>query len=373
MEEKKSNGLKLKTRLAITFIFITFMPPTLLSVIAASWMKYRMLFEEGMSIPIHQVRVWIANSLLITLIIQLGVAIILIIWSYRGMVGPIIKLNEATVRMAEGDFDFNIEARGQTKEIDRLCINFENMRKRLREYNDERDKRNQEQRKLISNIGHDLKTPVTAIKGYAEGIMDGVADTEDKKEKYIKTIYNKANDLDQLISELTYYSKIDNVNIPYEFMKINVSDYFSDCVEEVSIDLEEKGFEFKFDNNISDDVYVIADPIQMRKVINNIVGNSIKYNDKDKGKIEISISEKDDFVLIELSDNGCGISPKDLPNIFERFYRADSSRSTKTGGSGIGLSIVHKIIEDHGGRIWANSQLGKGTKMIIELRKYQEV
>lgn len=372
MEDNKLKGLNLKTRLVITFFFIAFMPSVLLTVIAAGWMKYRMLFEEGMSIPSRQIRVWIVHSILITLIIQLGVAIILIVWVYKGMVGPIIKLNEATVRMAEGDFDFNIEARGQTKEIDRLCINFENMRKRIWEFNIERDKRNEEQRKLISNIGHDLKTPVTAIKGYAEGIIDGVADTDDKKEKYVKTIYNKANDLDRLISELTYYSRIDNVNIPYEFMKINISDYFADCVEEVSLELEERNYEFTYENNLIGPVFVIADPIQLRKVINNIIGNSIKYCDKEKGRISISLRENDDFVLIELADNGCGIASKDLPKIFERFYRADSSRSTKTGGSGIGLSIVHKIIEDHGGRIWANSQLGKGTKMIIELRKYQE-
>ena len=108
-------------------------------------------------------------------------------------------------------------------------------------------------------------------------------------------------------------------------------------------------------------------------MINNIVGNSVKYMNHQKGSIQIRIKDVGDFIQVELEDNGCGISPKDLPYIFDRFYRTDESRNSATGGSGIGLSIVKKIIEDHGGKIWATSKENAGTTMYFVIRKYQEV
>ena len=111
----------------------------------------------------------------------------------------------------------------------------------------------------------------------------------------------------------------------------------------------------------------------MKRVINNIIGNSIKYIDKPRGKIELRILDAGDFIQVELEDNGKGIEAKNLPNIFDRFYRTDASRNSSQGGSGIGLSIVRKIIEDHGGKIWASSKLGRGTTISFVIRKYQEV
>ena len=230
-----------------------------------------------------------------------------------------------------------------------------------------------ENKMLISNIAHDLKTPITAVKGYAEGLMDGVADTPEKRDKYIRTIYNKANEMDTLINELTLYSKIDTNRIPYNFAKINVSDYFMDCVEEIGLDLEAKNIGLGYFNYVDEDVQIIADPEQLRRVINNIIGNSIKYLDKQKGYINIRIKDVGDFIQVEIEDNGRGIAARDLPYIFDRFYRADASRNSATGGSGIGLSIVKKIIEDHGGKIWATSKESIGTVMYFVIRKYQEV
>ncbi len=215
------------------------------------------------------------------------------------------------------------------------------------------------------------KTPITAIKGYVEGIMDGVADTPEKMDKYIRTIYNKANDMDRLINELTVYSGIDSNRIPYHFHRINVAEYFGDCVEEVGLDLESKNVELEYSNLVTQDTMIIADPEQMKRVINNIISNSLKYMDKPKGQIDIRLLDEVDSVRIEIEDNGKGIAAKDLPLIFERFYRTDASRNSAQGGSGIGLSIVKKIIEDHGGYIWATSKEGEGTCMHFVIRKYQ--
>ncbi len=293
-------------------------------------------------------------------------------WIHKGVFLPVKELNVAMCKIKDGNFDYMLNADGNG-EIGELYRNYEDMRLRLKESTEEQERQEKQSRELISNISHDLKTPITAVKGYVEGIMDGVADTPEKMEKYIKTIYNKANDMDRLINELTIYSGIDNNRIPYNFHRINVADYFGDCVEEVGLDLESRNIELNYSNLVSPDTMIIADPEQMKKVINNIISNSVKYIDKPKGVIDIHILDEVDSVRIEIEDNGKGISPKDLPNIFERFYRTDASRNSSQGGSGIGLSIVKKIIEDHGGYIWATSKEGEGTCIHFVIRKYKEL
>lgn len=292
-------------------------------------------------------------------------------WFRKGIFTPINQLNTAMQNIAEGNLEYMLTTE-EKGEVGELYRNYEDMRLRLKESLDEKFEHEAKNRELISNISHDLKTPITAVKGYVEGIMDGVADTPEKMDKYIKTIYNKANDMDRLINELTMYSGIDNNRIPYNFRRINVADYFGDCVEEVGLDLESKNIQLNYEDLVDPSVQIIADPEQLKRVINNIIGNSIKYLDKEKGVIDIRILDEVDAIRVEIEDNGKGIAAKDLPNIFERFYRTDASRNSSQGGSGIGLSIVKKIIEDHGGYIWATSKEHEGTCMHFVMRKYEE-
>ncbi|MEG0215774.1 MAG: HAMP domain-containing sensor histidine kinase, partial [Hungatella sp.] len=323
---------------------------------------------------IPEVKSMIREMLLAGILILLMAGIVLTAWVYKSLLKPLGKLQSATQEIKNGNLDFTMEVEDEADdEIGQLCQDFEEMRIRLKESAEEKIQYDKENKELISNISHDLKTPITAIKGYVEGIMDGVASSPEKLDKYIRTIYNKANDMDRLIDELTFYSKIDTNKIPYTFTKINVAGYFRDCVEEVGLDMESHNIELGYFNYVDEDAVVIADAEQMRRVINNIIGNSVKYLDKKKGIINIRIKDIGDFVQVEIEDNGKGIATKDLSNIFDRFYRTDSSRTSSQGGSGIGLSIVRKIIEDHGGRIWATSKEGIGTEIHFVLRKYQEV
>lgn len=308
-------------------------------------------------------------EMLITSVMILCIAaMVLVTWVYRSMLRPIGRLQEATKQIRDGNLDFTLDVEDDD-EIGQLCQNFEEMRIRLKESTEEKIQYDKENKELISNISHDLKTPITAIKGYVEGIMDGVASSPEKLDKYIRTIYNKANDMDRLIDELTFYSKIDTNKIPYTFSKINVADYFGDCIDEVGLELEARGVELGYFNYVDEDVLVIADAEQIKRVINNIIGNSLKYMDKKHGIINIRILDVGDFVQVEIEDNGKGIAAKDIPYIFDRFYRTDSARNSAKGGSGIGLSIVKKIIEDHGGKIWATSKEGIGTEIHFVLRK----
>jgi signal transduction histidine kinase len=319
-----------------------------------------------------EIKVMMAEMLFAAIMIILFTDAILMMWVYRSVVSPLGRLQVATKKIKDGNLDFNLEIENDD-EIGQLCQDFEEMRIRLKESAEEKVQYDKENKELISNISHDLKTPITAIKGYVEGIMDGVASSPEKLNRYIRTIYNKANDMDKLIDELTFYSKIDTNKIPYTFSKINVSNYFGDCIDEVGLEMEARSIELGYFNYVDEDMIIIADAEQMRRVINNIISNSVKYMDKKSGIINIRIKDVGDFIQVEIEDNGKGIPAKDLPSIFDRFYRTDSSRNSSQGGSGIGLSIVKKIIEDHGGRIWATSKEGIGTEIHFVLRKYQEV
>lgn len=309
------------------------------------------------------------DMLIALIFIMIFTALMLIRWINGHMIAPINTLNKAMQNIAEGNFDYRISTQ-EKGEIGELYKNYDDMRLRLKETTEERFRQEEKNKELISNISHDLKTPITAIKGYVEGIMDGVADTPEKIDKYVKTIYNKANDMDRLINELTTYTKLDANKIPYNFQRINLAEYFEDCREEIGLELEERKILFNYSNLVEPDTMIIADPEQLKKVINNIIGNSIKYMDRSDGEIDIRILDEVDSIRVEIEDNGKGISPRDLPNVFERFYRTDASRNSSKGGSGIGLSIVKKIIEDHGGYIWATSKEGEGTCMHFVLRKY---
>ena len=313
-----------------------------------------------------------ADVVISIVLILILTACMLTVWIYTSFINPIKKLQVAAQNIKDGNLDFTVDVE-TNDEIGELCRNFEEMRQRLKDNAEEKLSGERENKALISNIAHDLKTPITAVKGYAEGLIDGVADTPEKRDKYIRTIYNKANEMDTLINELTLYAKIDTNRIPYNFAKLNVAEYFNDCIEEIGLDLEAKNIGLAYFNYADEDVQIIADPEQLKRVVNNIVGNSVKYLDKQKGFINIRIKDVGDFIQVEIEDNGRGIAARDLPYIFDRFYRADASRNSATGGSGIGLSIVKKIIEDHGGKIWATSKESIGTVMYFVLRKYQEV
>ena len=374
--------MKLSTKLVISFFVIVFMP---ILLAALAFLCIRLIQMKAVAnqstIDIGMLAYQIDTSQLGVLVEDMAVCIVLILvvtglsitaWIYRGIVTPIYKLEEAAQNIKEGNLDFTVEAE-TNDEMGKLCRNFEDMRQRLKESAEEKLEAEKQNRILISNISHDLKTPITAIKGYVEGIMDGVADTPEKVDKYMRTIYSKAIDMDRLINELTLYSKIDTNRIPYDFKRMKASDYFDDCIEEIGLGLEAEHIGLSYFNYAEDSVEIIADPEQLKRVIDNIIGNSIKYMDKEHGLINIRVKDVWDFIQIEIEDNGKGIAQKDLPFIFDRFYRTDASRNSATGGSGIGLSIVRKIVEDHGGKIWAASKESTGTVMYFVVRKYQEV
>ena len=388
--------MKLKNRLIISFLIMIFVPFFLTMTVFTAMNTYVInTLQKAYGVKFDSTKDFIEDSImglsgnatmsqkmyteylidmvLCILLILLLTALMLTFWTYTGIVTPIRRLQLATNNIKEGRLNFSIGNEANHDEIGLLCQDFEAMRIRLKENQDEKLRQERDNRELIRNISHDLKTPITSIKGYVEGIMDGVADTPEKQEKYLRIIYNKANEMDALINELTLYSQLDTNEIPYNFQALPVKECFDDCAEEIGLDLEEKNISFVYENFCNQNDKIMADSEQLMRVIENIVGNSVKYMGKSEGgNIRLTLKDVDKYVQIEIEDNGRGIAKEDLPYIFDRFFRTDSSRGTKVGGSGIGLSIVKKVIEDHGGKVWATSELGIGTCMFIILKKYEE-
>lgn len=286
----------------------------------------------------------------------------------RGFIRPLANLKKAANEIKEGNLDYEIK-HSSKDEFAEVFGAFEDMRQKLQESHRLEQQYENNRKELISNISHDLKTPIASIKGYVEGIMDGVADTPEKMDRYIKTIYTKANDIDKLIDELFLFSKLDLKKIPFSFENVDILGYLKDCADELAFDLESRGVKLNFTTDIIEPEYVYADREKLRRVIINIVSNSVKYVEAETGEINIDLKNGKDKVIVHISDNGKGIDGKDLPYIFDRFYRADMSRNTAKGGSGLGLAIAKQIIEEHQGKIWAVSRIGFGTSVSFTLKK----
>ena len=296
------------------------------------------------------------------------IAIVMWFWIYKRILVPLDKMRIATKKIADGNFDYELDEKDFV-EIPFLYNDFEKMRIKLKENEEEKILSENASRELVSNISHDLKTPLTAIRGYVEGILDGVASSPQKVRDYLTTIYNKTNDMTKLIDELLYYSRVSGNEFSYNFEKTNVKEFFDDYVKDLYLELDTIKINFSYSANVDADTMIDIDREQIKRALNNIVANAVKYMDKKDPEIHFRVKETMDAINIRISDNGRGIDEKDLPHIFERFYRSDASRNTKLGGSGIGLSIVKKVIENHEGSVVAISKSGVGTDIDIVLKK----
>ncbi|SFL57413.1 Signal transduction histidine kinase [Gracilibacillus orientalis] len=287
----------------------------------------------------------------------------------RTIIKPIKRLNEAAEKIKQGDLESSIHSE-KKDELGQLSNTFEEMRKSLIQANETQAKYEANRQELIASISHDLRTPVTSIKGYVQGVLDGVADSPEKLDYYMQTVYNKTDQLEKMVDELFIYSKLDLDRMPFQFDVFDIYAYLDDMVEELTFQYDEINFEFTPDWG---SIFLVkADREQLHRAIMNIITNSVKYIDKKEPKIKIRITEQNEHVMIEIEDNGSGVNKSELPYIFDHFYRTDTSRNSTTGGSGLGLAIVKKIIEAHDGTVWADSEQGQGTTIYFQLKKGEQ-
>lgn len=318
-------------------------------------------FAEGFStshivFPLVTILVLVLTNGFLTLIVS------------RSIMKPLLTLKAAAERIREGDLKSYIEYT-KRDEFGEVTTAFEQMRIRLKNSIEKQVQYEENRRELIANISHDLRTPLTAIKGYVEGIRDGVADTHAKREKYLDTIYAKAVLLDRLIDELFFYSRLDLKRVPFNFEKIDIGSFIKETLQELISDYKNLSVDFNFED--AGPSLVIGDKVHLRRVISNLVENSVLYSDKGHTEIRISLESAEDFVTVVIKDNGPGIEREMLPLVFERFIRADPSRNAYTEGSGLGLAIARHIVEAHDGGIWAESD--EGTVIKFTLKKVKQV
>lgn len=309
----------------------------------------------------HEMSVFVVSYILIVFVISLIVVTLtnamLSKNLYKKLITPLELLSYGAEQIKNGnlDFEMNYESDDEFKQV---CGDFDEMRLRLKGSVESQLKYEEDRKQLVVGISHDLRTPLTAIKGYVEGLRDGIANTPEKQKKYLNTIYTKACDMDVLVDRLFLFSKLDTGNFPFKFDKINIKEYMDSFYKHMKDEFDEKDVEFFFENKCNNMCKVKLDCQEMNRVLLNIVENSVKYKGEKKVKVKITVTEKDDFVHLELSDNGSGVEEKELPNLFLSFYRGDVSRTNPSEGSGLGLAIAKNIVEAHGGKIKARNMNG---------------
>lgn len=277
--------------------------------------------------------------------------------------------------ISEGNLDFEIDYNGDD-EISDVIDNFEDMRRKLLLSNEKQKKYEENRKELLAGIGHDLSTPLTSIKGYVSGLLDGVADSPEKQEKYLKTIYTTAEEMDRLVSDVFLFSKLDVDKVPFEFEKIDIGSYLEACSEELKFTFEKDKLLVSFSNRLMFPKMVFIDRSQFARVLLNIAKNSVKYKKEEVASLHIDVScvnsDSTEMVKITLKDNGIGVPEELTGKIFETFYRNDPARTDTSSGSGLGLAIAKQIVNRHCGSITAESIIGEGLSIIITLPVHEE-
>lgn len=288
----------------------------------------------------------------------------------KNIIIPITNLTKEMEKLRIGELETAITDKGYG-EIRELGIAIEQLRLQLKNSIYYQQRVDENRKFLISSISHDLKTPVTSIRGYIDGVLDGVADTDEKKKYYLSKAIEKTNMINTMIEDLLLYSKLDLNQMTFEKEKVDIVKYIESCIEDSSEDFLRENKKIYFDNKLLTTSFVMIDVEKFKRVIQNIMDNAKRSIETQIGQLKIMLRETNSSVIIEFKDNGKGISKQDLPHVFERFYRADTAREVE-GSSGLGLAIAKQIVEGLGGRIWAISETGQGASIIISLKKVKK-
>ena len=281
----------------------------------------------------------------------------------KKITGPLEILTNSANKIRKNDFSCRIEY-ANDDEFRPVCEAFNQMAAQLEASTSQRLKDEANRRELLAGISHDLRTPLTTISGYLDGLESGVASTPQMREQYFNTIKNKAAGMKHIIEQLFLFSKLDMNEFAFSPRRVDIVRAISHMIEELAEEYEMQGLVITIAQG-PENVFVNADMEHFRRVVINILENSVKYKEKETGHMEISIFLDNNFVVINFADDGPGVSPDALPNLFNVFFRGDPSRHTN--GSGLGLPISAKIIERSGGAIHAKNGKTRGFTVVIRL------
>ncbi|MGO4110274.1 sensor histidine kinase [Paenibacillus sp. YAF4_2] len=292
--------------------------------------------------------------------------VLLTLYMSRHIIKPIMALRRSAVLFTEGQLNHPVNVKGRD-EIGQLGKAFEDLRTRLIHSIEVQEQYEINRKELIANISHDLKTPITSIRGYVDGLLEGVAISLEKTDKYLRTISVKAAEMDRLIDELFLYSKLDMDRLAFTFETVNISAFLNDWAEDLGFELDKEGVMLQTDFQIAGSAMMSVDRDSFRRVLANIIQNSLKFMNKTNKEIRLIANTGNDCLHLIVEDNGAGIPKEALPFVFERFYRADLSRNTAIKGSGLGLAIAERIVQEHDGTIRVESMEDVWTRIIITI------
>ncbi|HFE9686472.1 HAMP domain-containing sensor histidine kinase [Clostridium perfringens] len=294
--------------------------------------------------------------------IILGIGVLLILASTimgfiisRSIIRPINKLMTKAKYMSKGEYDKKIEINTDILEINDLINSINNLSQSIKEQENIR-------KRLTGDISHELKTPLTNIQSHLEAMIDGI--WEPTEERLI-SVKEEAERLSSLVSDMQKLNKYDEASIKLKKDNVNISDIICFVIFQFSNLAKSKNIKIEYEKK---NINLYCDKDKITQALVNILSNAIRYSNEGS-TIFIEEKLKDNKVIISIEDQGIGISEEDLKYVFERFYRADKSRTRATGGTGIGLTIVKSIVSSHGGKVKLESKLGEGSKFTIILPK----
>ncbi|HEX5904342.1 MAG TPA: ATP-binding protein [Actinomycetota bacterium] len=296
-------------------------------------------------------RLW---ELVLAGVIGAAIALVIARWVARGMTQPLRDMAQAAHRMETGDYSQRVSTDSRD-EVGQLAVAFNRMSSELESL--ERLRRD-----LVANVSHELKTPISALRAHLENLLDGV---ERPDPETLQVMLAQSERLGRLVDQLLDLSRLESGDVPLERGNVELAPLVAEVLSEIEVARPERGVRLA-DAVPKDIPPVFADRERVHQVLFNLLDNAVRFT-PEGGRVTVSASRHNGSVDVAVADTGPGIAPEDLPRVFERFYRVDESRSRDDGGTGIGLAIARSVVEAHGGRIWAESEPGRGSTFTFEL------
>ncbi|MGM0378773.1 MAG: sensor histidine kinase [Bacillota bacterium] len=313
------------------------------------------------------------TTVFISLFLIIVLSIFISIYIYKSISKPLTSVIDGVEKIKKGNLDFKFE-KSNTDEISKLSTDFDKLRKKLLKQKKIRKKYEKDRKEFIANITHDINTPITAANMNVQALIDGYITDKSKKQRYLKNIKVKLASINKLIDELSLISNLNLQDEQIKFLEVDIYDFIKDIVDELKYDKKYEKVKFIFNNKKDKEKrYIKIDVQKMRRAILNIFENSLKHSDKENLKIYINIFKDNKKINLSIEDNGKGIK-KDYKNLFQRFYKEDESRNVQNSGSGLGLSIVKKIIDINNGEVYAKKsrKFDSGLKIVMVFRSAYE-
>jgi signal transduction histidine kinase len=338
-------------------------------------LRWTLLGGYGLASLLTFLNVWVTSKLMFTsphdlrlatilLLFASGIAIALGLFFASALHDRIRALDQAARAIAAGNLEVQVAAPGRD-ELGALAQTFNEMAARLQAADRKQRQLDTLRRDLIAWVSHDLQTPLASIRAIVEALADGVVEDPQTVQRYLSTAQRDIRDLSTLVEDLFQMAQLDAGGMHLAREKGSLGDLISDTLESFSELAVRQGV--ALDGKVASGVDpVTMDTARIGRVLNNLVGNALQHTPTG-GRVQVQAAPAGEWITVEVQDSGEGISPEDLPYVFERFYRGDKSRSRATGGAGLGLAIARGIVEAHGGRIGVESEPEKGTRFTFTL------